>query len=643
MTPVLSYLLKANIVLIALYGFYFLCFRRDTFFVHIRWYLMITIVSAVTFPLTDISAWLTGSQAALEAAQYIPDIEAVYQYVLAQSQIVLSYPPQIEYADEPVVVARMVPFGVILLWCWLPVAIFMIVKRLFQLVCIARLWRRYPRQRHVNSAIVAVDRNIQPFSFFSRIFLNPALYSQDELDEILVHEQVHCRKRHTIDILLAEALVCFCWFNPAAWLLRRDLKQNLEFYTDRITLRSGFNRKHYQYSLLRVSGNAFQIVNHFHFSHFYFNHLKKRIIMLNKKESPRIAAVKYLLVIPALAATFLAVQASGLQVNEPDDINVVDMNPVLTEVAILSIGESNGSNHPSDETVKKDIVNIPDLSVEQEPVKTETTSDYRIRQGTAYVSEGNKISVSDDDKVLVSGTVMNLSDGKTMPGVNVTVIGMTTGTVTDMNGKYSIAAPANTTLQFSFPGMSTTREVAAGNQQIIDVVMDAETYSRVEEEKVTSAIPTFRIRGIGNEPLYIVDGKEVENLNNISANDVKSISLLKNASAISYYGEKGKNGVIIVTTKKNANATQTVIPGTFDYNEPQTEEKVTNAISTLRVRGTGGNEPLYIVDGKEIEAGSLGNISPNDIESIEVLKNGSAISHYGEKGKNGVIIVTTKK
>jgi TonB-dependent SusC/RagA subfamily outer membrane receptor len=598
MMPVLSYLLKTNIVLTALYGFYFLCFRRDTFFVHIRWYMLATIVSAVTFPLVNISAWLAGSPAAMEATHYIPDINMVYQYVLAQSQIILSQPPQVEYAAEPVVVARAIHFGVILLWCWLPVAIFMIGKRLFQLTCIARLWRRYHRQRCANSAIIAVDSSIQPFSFFNRIFLNPALYSQDELDEILVHEQVHCRKRHTIDILLAEALVCFCWFNPAAWLLRRDLKQNLEFYTDRITLRSGFDRKHYQYSMLRVSGNAFQIVNHFNLNnHFYFNHLKKRIIMLNKKESPRIMTAKYLLVIPALAATFLAVQASGLQVNESDDVNVADMNPVLTDVVILLVTGNDDSNMSVEQTVSEK--GKPDLSISTQSLGNEipVIGSSRISSGHPVVVLDGKIipfeemtkidpstiksiEILKDKKatdlygeeaaegviiittktgtdtdtppaetIQVTGTVVNAKNGERLPGVSIIVKGSTMGVITDMNGKYSINVPVGANLQFSFAGMDG-RDVSVGNNRIIDVVMDTHP-----EDKLEFRADQFRFRGIGSnnglEPLWIVDGKEFDKeINTLSSHDILSITVLKELSATSRYGEKGKNGVIIITTKK---------------------------------------------------------------------------------------------
>jgi len=123
------------------------------------------------------------------------------------------------------------------------------------------------------------------------------------------------------------------------------------------------------------------------------------------------------------------------------------------------------------------------------------------------------------------------------------VKGSTMGVITDMNGKYSINVPVGANLQFSFVGMDG-RDVSVGNNRVIDVVMDTQP-----EDKFVS------IRGIGSnnglEPLWIVDGKEFDKeINTLSSHDILSITVLKELSATSRYGEKGKNGVIIITTKK---------------------------------------------------------------------------------------------
>ena len=600
MTPFLSFFVKANLVIILLYGFYFLCFRHDTFYGYIRWYMLASILSAIVFPLIDIPVWVTNSFAAPEVSQYVPDVSAIYQNVFTRQPI--------EYKVEPTT-ARTIPFGLIFFGCWIPVAVLMLCKRLFQLAHIVRFWRRYPQKPYGNHLIVAVERNIQPFSFFGRIFLNPSLYSKDELDEIVSHEHIHCRQGHTFDILLVEILVCLCWFNPVTWLLRHDLKQNIEFYTDRMTLLLGFNRKHYQYSLLRVSESAFQIVNHFH-----FNPIKKRIIMMNKKESPRIISAKYLLVIPVLTVALLTVQISSLQAGKIKDTGSIIENPVRTEVIELPAMENIESNMALEAIHKKSekaltvapVLNInvqnPDSITQgnvlqkKDKVKASSNDPLIVLDGKVISSEEMKnidpviiesISVLKDPTVLnsqniangiilittktgtntdnpqedisqvvrVSGNVTAAKDGQALPGVAIIVNEGTTATVTDMHGNYVLDVPTNATLQFKYIGMDL-REVAVKNRQQINVVMETNTQSE-GIDNVTNPIKLYNHSEKNNKPLLIVNGKEVdglsgrmENISTISPYNIEKIDVLKGEAAILKYGEKGKNGVVIITTKK---------------------------------------------------------------------------------------------
>ncbi len=112
--------------------------------------------------------------------------------------------------------------------------------------------------------IVELKEQVNPFSFFNEIYVNPQLHSEAELEEIIRHEQFHIEQKHTIDILLGEVLTIVFWFNPFAWLLRNELKQNLEFLTDKLVLETGIDAKHYQYNLLKVSGlqNNIAAANH---------------------------------------------------------------------------------------------------------------------------------------------------------------------------------------------------------------------------------------------------------------------------------------------------------------------------------------------------------------------------------------------
>lgn len=144
------------------------------------------------------------------------------------------------------------------------------------------------------------------------------------------------------------------------------------------------------------------------------------------------------------------------------------------------------------------------------------------------------------------------------------------------------------------------------------------------------------------KPLMIVDGKEIKSIDNIDPNKIDNISVLKEKSATDLYGEKGKNGVVLITLKKNNNTSLKYAITDSVRAENQSEFKNKRKDVLVEGRVLSENPPLYILDGKEITKLQMDKISPADIESVTVLKNSSATDMYGDKGKNGVIIITSK-
>jgi len=154
----------------------------------------------------------------------------------------------------------------------------------------------------------------------------------------------------------------------------------------------------------------------------------------------------------------------------------------------------------------------------------------------------------------------------------------------------------------------------------------------------------LEIRGINKEipgnVLIVLNGEVLENsnLNVINPDQIESLDILKDASAISKYGYKGKNGVIIVTTKKTKPALGGSVMG---LSIKKTDASETKANVVVRGEKTWGKEnPLIVING---EIADLKNIAPENVESISVVKDASSTALYGDKGKNGVVIITTKK
>lgn len=218
----------------------------------------------------------------------------------------------------------------------------------------------------------------------------------------------------------------------------------------------------------------------------------------------------------------------------------------------------------------------------------------------------------------VTGKVTDDS-GEGLPGVTVTVKGTTTATVTDINGNYGVEAPAGATLVFTYTGF-TTQEINIGNSAKVDVLMKGNEnllsdvvvigYGQVKKSDLTASVAT------------------------IKGEDIKAFPVTSVDQAMS-----GRAAGVNITQASGA-------PG---------------GGVTVRVRGpnsiNAGSEPLYVVDGFPIysdnnafsvggnrqSSNALATINPNDIESVEVLKDASGTAIYGSRGSNGVVLITTKR
>lgn len=215
----------------------------------------------------------------------------------------------------------------------------------------------------------------------------------------------------------------------------------------------------------------------------------------------------------------------------------------------------------------------------------------------------------------VSGKVTAAEDGSTLPGVNVVLKGTTTGISTDAEGRYTLSVPASGgTLVFTFIGLAT-QEVVLDQRSIIDVSMtlDAQQLSEVvvigygtqDKRTLTSAISSVKGADIAALPVQSFDQ-----------------ALIGKASGVQVSLSSGIVG-----------------------QAPRVRIRGSNSISS-------GQDPLYVIDGVPSISGNvssvatgnpLGDINPNDIESVDVLKDGAATAIYGSRAANGVIIITTKR
>ncbi|HTF18243.1 MAG TPA: TonB-dependent receptor [Chryseolinea sp.] len=221
------------------------------------------------------------------------------------------------------------------------------------------------------------------------------------------------------------------------------------------------------------------------------------------------------------------------------------------------------------------------------------------------------ISVGLAQERVVTGTV-NDGEGAGMPGVNVLVKGTPTGTVTDAQGKFSIAAPAGSTLLFSFVGFKTT-EKPVGDQTTLDIVLESDL----------TALDEIVVIGYGTQRRSDLTG---------AVGSVDEDQLKERPAASLNQGLSGKVAGVQVNTNSGR-------PG---------------GRANVRIRGfssiNSSNNPLYVIDGVQMPQGTkdqfssaIDYINPNDVVSMEVLKDASSTAIYGARGANGVILITTRR
>lgn len=387
MTPEFAYFLKVNVAFVLFYAFYRLLFYKDTFFKLRRASLLAFFGLALLYPLLNIQEWVKEQEPMTEVIQ-------IYSAMLPEMTVTPEVVVKTDWKGILLSASSYMYWGVMAL---------LFVRFFIQLSSILLLAYRSRRTVIHGVPVYRLDKPAGPFSFFKMIFIHPESHSEKEIDEILTHECTHVFQWHSVDVMICELITVICWVNPFAWLLKREVRHNLEYLADNTVIQSGYDCKSYQYHLLGLAHHyqaAATLYNSFNVLH-----LKNRISMMNKKRSHGIGRTKYLIFIPL--AAFLMLLS-----------NIEAVARITGEIAAEAV---------------------------------------------AGVKEATEISVLSEDDVKVSGQVIDDFNGPVI-GANVIVKGTNVGTITDTEGYFVLETTKNAVLRFSFPGMKA-KEVAVKDVQ----------------------------------------------------------------------------------------------------------------------------------------------------------------------------------
>ena len=633
---IFSYLLKLSISLSVVFLFYHFVLRRLTFYTWNRWYLIGYSVLCFFLPFVDISFALEQSD--IKNSPVVKWVPVLGQRIGLETGADSGPVSGWEYA----LLVLVAGVGV------------MLVRLGIQLISIYRMRKRSSMISQDGIRIYQVDAPIIPFSFGDSIFINQHQHSSFELEEIIRHEFVHVKQKHSVDIIWGELLCLLNWYNPFAWLLKKSIRQNLEFIADRHVLEQGMDRKQYQYLLLKVIGNNhFSIANQFNFSS-----LKKRIAMMNKLRSAKFHLVKFMFVLPLVSVMLLAfrnewkkqeprnelVSAAVVTGNDtlPDKLpppppppppaqsvnpmkDFLKKNPGVKDVswafkdneeaAIIFVHKKDGK--------------VEEYDIRKESVKSEFLSKYGAipmppppppaAPGMSVVVKGYPIAPPPPAEPI---TVQGYPIPPPAPNGEVVVIGyakppspvklpdhIKSISIKD-GGKAVVVLKNGKTEEYDLKNPEEKKKFEARYPVPPPPPPPPAKGVRVEGYPLNGSAGTTVVEGkpLPDNLIYVINGKisTKSEMESIRPDQIASVDVLKGNSAIALYGENAKEGVIQIKLKNEA-------------------------------------QPLYVIDGEISTKEAMDNLKPEQIEAIDVLKGEKATAAYGEKGRNGVIMIRVKK
>jgi TonB family protein len=542
-----QYLVLVNIYLVLFYIFYVVLLRRETFFQMNRIYL----VSAALFSF------------------FIPAIQSDWVqnlFITQKMQYTIYSSPAMLFRIKPIADTH-ITIGEVLVMIYVTGIVFLIGRFLWQIIALKR--------------IIAKQQSPAAYSFFKKIELGDV---RENMDVIAAHENVHAQQWHSADVLIMEAVMIINWFNPVVYCYRFAIKHIHEFIADRQALETGTDKTEYALILLSQTFNApaHQLVNPF----FNKSLLKQRIMMLQKNKSHRVALIKYFLSAPLF---ILMLILSSATVNNSKTLHLINtkVQSVLwrpaNDLSNAKFCKADGLVRLNTTLIdtpvklKADVIIVSDTSKTNGPVFTEVEKfpgfpggldafyqflaknvkyPQKMRDENVQGKVVIRFIVEKDGSLTNFNIVRDIGDGAGEEAVRVLALSpkWEPGIQNGKPVRVMYSVPINFTLSLddkpAAPGEKKTGSTMGTKGSYGSLAVSQTKDMAPDTGKYKSAI---KINGTGLNPVYVIDGKQADanGLNLLDPKDIESIRVLKDKTAVAWYGPNAANGVIIVTTKKN--------------------------------------------------------------------------------------------
>ncbi|TRW27572.1 peptidase M56 [Flavobacterium zepuense] len=307
MEAAIIYLIKVSAIIMLFMLAYQLFLKKETFFTTNRLFLLAGLGTAVLLPLIAYTKIVWVSPAPVVQQQQTINVNALIasQNAFAKLPVQQSFTINWWYVALGIYTAGVVVLSIIF------------IKDIIRLRLMLKGQKvvKQDGYRFIDSATAKA-----PFSFFRYIVYNSSMLQPQELESIIAHEKVHSGQRHSLDMIISELFCIILWFNPFVWWYKKAIAQNLEFIADAEAIKLLTDKTAYQKTLVKITiqPECIAITNHF-----YQSLIKKRIVMLNKAQSKKRNGLKYMAIMPMLAAFMFLFQYKVVaQVKESSQVNV---------------------------------------------------------------------------------------------------------------------------------------------------------------------------------------------------------------------------------------------------------------------------------------------------------------------------------
>ena len=538
------YSVKVAVCLTLFYLFHKLLMSRDTFHTFNRFAILSMMLLSLVLPLVHLS---------LDSEAGINRGTVALEGLVAQTVV----------ADGGNGVGEGLSLTQVLLAAYVLGVVLFVGKALLSVGSLLRLIRR-ARCVEVRNGIriYTMQGDISPFSWFRYIIMSEKDW-QENRREIVLHEMAHIRRCHSMDVAVCNMMIVFQWYNPAAWLLKRELQTVHEYEADEAVLSAGVDATHYQMLLIRkaVGERLFSMANNLN-----HNSLKKRITMMKIKRTNPMQKAKVAFVLPLAAMTVAAFASQKVEnlsekvEQESEAFSSVSDNPVVravgetARVAAVKVQEEKALEEASSLSMASDTAEtksgkefpcIPEtfpqfpgghialfeyLSKNIKFPKSKEKEDVRVRVVTTFTVDKDG-SITDAKIVRSQGEAF---DNEALRVIN----GMPKWIPGTQNGK---AVRVKYTLPITFSTTDSDKKI----KSVRTIDMNDNGGKQPEGKVVSRKAEMFS----SEDFVLVVNGKVVEALNGIKPSDIEKVDVKKDAETMKKYNVEDKLGVMFISTK----------------------------------------------------------------------------------------------